>query len=501
MKRLAVLFLLFFLAVSRFAAADVPSVRMRRPVAAGVYYPADAKNLNDLVRGSLEAAVRRRRFENGAVPKALIVPAESLFLSSAVMGEAYAPLMKAKPFVKRVVLIGATNPKKYFGTALSESEFWETPSGRVAVDAVFNKKLEKVSGVGFNEEPFLKDYVLEMQIPYVRRVFGKNVKIVPLLIGDANVGQLTDLFEFLWGGPDTVIVTATNLSDGLNLDQAQKKDARTALDIEALNASALRQKDVSAFLPLAGLMTFAKETAMETRRAALTSSADFSGKRDSVTGMGAWWLYQTDRDSEEIKKNLEEVLRAHQEKLMKLAARSVRYGFLHDRALPVRESDYPPELRQSIPVFVNLYHNGMLRGSYGTYPSSKSLLQNVADNAYAAAFQDFRYIPLERSELKDVEISLSFILPKTALKYETQAEAAASLRPNVDGVYLKERANTGFFLPSVWEVYPDPQDFLSQLKRKAGLSADYESSTLRLYRFEVLDINSGDFENPSAVWK
>ena len=258
---------------------------------------------------------------------------------------------------------------------------------------------------------------------------------------------------------------------------------------------------MSALLPLTALLTFAKDTAMEIRRAALSSSADFSGRRDSVTGMGAWWLYQTNLDDDEIKKNLEELLCAHQEKLMKLAAKSVRYGFDHGRALPVREKDYPPELRQSIPVFVNLYHNGMLRGSYGTYPSSKSLLQNVADNAYAAAFQDFRYIPLELGELKDVEISLSFILPKTALKYETLDEAAALLRPNVDGVYLKERANTGFFLPSVWEVYADPQDFLRQLKRKAGLAADYESSTLRLYRFEVLDINSGDFENPASIWK
>lgn len=500
MKRFAVLLLMLFLASPRAFAADAP-VRVRRPAAAGVYYPADAKKLNDLVRESLEAAARRRRFENQTVPKALIVPAESLFLSSAVTGEAYAPLMRAKPFVKRVVLIGATNPKKYFGTALSESEFWETPAGRLAIDVDFNKKLEKVSGVGFNEAPFLKDCVLELQLPYVRKVFGANVKIVPLLIGDANVEQLTDLLEFLWGGMDTVVVTATNLSDGLNFEQAQKKDARTALDIESPNPSALRAKDVSALLPLTALLTFAKDTAMEIRRAALSSSADFSGRRDSVTGMGAWWLYQTNLDDDEIKKNLEELLRAHQEKLMKLAAKSVRYGFNHGRALPVREKDYPPELRQSIPVFVNLYHNGMLRGSYGTYPSSKSLLQNVADNAYAAAFQDFRYIPLELGELKDVEISLSFILPKTALKYETLDEAAALLRPNVDGVYLKERANTGFFLPSVWEVYADPQDFLRQLKRKAGLAADYESSTLRLYRFEVLDINSGDFENPAAIWK
>lgn len=39
------------------------------------------------------------------------------------------------------------------------------------------------------------------------------------------------------------------------------------------------------------------------------------------------------------------------------------------------------------------------------------------------------------------------------------------------------------------------------LKRKAGLPADYWSSTLKMYRFEVIDINSGDLPDPKSIWE
>lgn len=499
MKLVLFLFAITFLFPNT-AKTDFPE-RSRSPVAAGAYYPSSAKDLNKLVSESLENAKRRRRFENFRAPKAIIAPAESLFLSAQVMGEAYEPLAKIKPFVRRVVLLGATNPKKYFGTALSDSDFWEIPTGRLAVDKAFNERLKTLSGAEINEKPFLQDYSLELQLPYILKTFGKDVKIVPILIGDTNAEQVADLIDFLWGQTETAVILASNLSDGLNGSDAKKADEKTALKIDLKNANALKRKDVSAFLPVSGFLIFAQNTLMETRRGTVTTTAEFSGNETDVTGMGAWWFYETKQDSEKIKKEREKLIRAHQETLLKLAAKAVKYGFQHGRAMRIKESDYPLELQQNGDIFVRLYHNGSLRGAQGVYDSSHSLLKNIVQGAYAAAFQDFRYIPLEESELSEVEISISFLMPKEQIKFEKETDLIASLRPNIDGLYLKERSNTGLFLPSVWEVYPDPKDFLSHLKQKAGLPADYTSSTLKVSRFEVLDINSGDFETPEDFWK
>ena len=57
------------------------------------------------------------------------------------------------------------------------------------------------------------------------------------------------------------------------------------------------------------------------------------------------------------------------------------------------------------------------------------------------------------------------------------------------------------FLPQIWESFSSPREFLAHLKRKAGLSPDYKSPTLKVYRFEVIDISSGDLEDPASVWR
>jgi hypothetical protein len=37
----------------------------------------------------------------------------------------------------------------------------------------------------------------------------------------------------------------------------------------------------------------------------------------------------------------------------------------------------------------------------------------------------------------------------------------------------------------VWEQLPDPREFLRHLKRKAGLTDDYWSASLKVYRYET----------------
>jgi AMMECR1 domain-containing protein len=59
----------------------------------------------------------------------------------------------------------------------------------------------------------------------------------------------------------------------------------------------------------------------------------------------------------------------------------------------------------------------------------------------------------------------------------------SQFRPGEDGLILEAEGRRGTFLPSVWEMLPDPQDFWRQLKRKAGLSPDYWSANLKVSRY------------------
>ncbi len=57
------------------------------------------------------------------------------------------------------------------------------------------------------------------------------------------------------------------------------------------------------------------------------------------------------------------------------------------------------------------------------------------------------------------------------------------MRPGVDGLILEEGNHRGTFLPAVWESLPSPEDFLRQLKQKAGLPVDYWSNNIRVKRY------------------
>ena len=490
-------FLSFLLCFAPPAAADIENVRL--PVAAGIYYPQNPAALKREGRKNL-SSVPRKKPEATRFPKVLLVPESPLAQAGKTTAVAYDAVARLKPFVKRVVLIGATD-KSYFGTAVSNAAYWDIPGARFKIDTATNALLAQIAGTGYDAARHLKETALEQQLPFIAAVFNDDVSLVPILTGDAHVDQIADILQAVWGGPETLIVVVSDLSSGRTESETEKKDRETAVKIETADENALTEGDARALLPIKALLRHAAQNDMTVERLALSNSAQTTGEPLNVTGFGAWGFYENVRDPEEIKKSLESTVRAHQETLLKLAAASVLNGFRAGRPLKIRKDDFPPELLQTGPVFVHLYHNGVLRGSAGAVDSKASMAENVAKYAYEAAFQDYRYLPLEKSDLKDVEITLSFLMPKIPVKPPAGESPEASLRPNIDGLLLREHANAGYFLPSVWEVYPDPRAFLEQLKRKAGLPPDYASPTLKLYRFEVLDISSGDLEFPESVWQ
>jgi len=111
-------------------------------------------------------------------------------------------------------------------------------------------------------------------------------------------------------------------------------------------------------------------------------------------------------------------------------------------------------------------------------------VRDVAENAYAAAFRDPRFPPLAPQEWEGLAVEISVLGPPEPLPpVASEAEAAALLRPGVDGVILEGEGRRGTFLPAVWGQLPDPRQFLRHLKLKAGLPAEGWSPAWRLWRY------------------
>ncbi|MFP5506943.1 MAG: AmmeMemoRadiSam system protein A [Gammaproteobacteria bacterium] len=169
--------------------------------------------------------------------------------------------------------------------------------------------------------------------------------------------------------------------------------------------------------------------------------------------------------------------------LREIADASIRHGLQSGNPLPVEARDYPESLRAPGASFVTLHRHGELRGCIGSLEAYRPLVTDVADNAFAAAFRDPRFAPLRTDELADLELHISVLSAPRALDFRDEADLLRQLRPGVDGLILTADGHRGTFLPSVWESLPRPEQFLAQLKRKAGLPADYWSPALRVQRY------------------
>jgi hypothetical protein len=137
-------------------------------------------------------------------------------------------------------------------------------------------------------------------------------------------------------------------------------------------------------------------------------------------------------------------------------------------------------------AFVTLKENGELRGCIGSLAASRPLDQDIAMNAFAAAFSDPRFNPVTADEVDELEISISVLTTPELMIFRSEEDLVSQLRPGIDGLILTEGRNRGTFLPSVWENYPERESFLNHLKMKAGLASNYWSGTLKVERYETV---------------
>jgi AmmeMemoRadiSam system protein A len=135
--------------------------------------------------------------------------------------------------------------------------------------------------------------------------------------------------------------------------------------------------------------------------------------------------------------------------------------------------------------FVTLKQEGRLRGCIGSIHVHRSLEEDVRENARAAALRDPRFPALAAEELDRTSIEVSLLSPLEALEFSSANELVAQIRPAIDGLVLEYQQSRGTFLPAVWESLPRTADFLSHLKRKAGLEGDFWSPEMKVWRFTV----------------
>ena len=169
--------------------------------------------------------------------------------------------------------------------------------------------------------------------------------------------------------------------------------------------------------------------------------------------------------------------------LNEIALASIQQGLQTSRPARVNQAALPEKLRQPGAAFVTLNRNGQLRGCIGSLEARRPLAEDVAENAFAAAFRDPRFPPLQANEQAGLSVHISVLGQPEPMQFDSEADLLRQLRPGKDGLILEDGHHRGTFLPSVWESLPRAEDFLRHLKQKAGLPPDYWSDSIRVSRY------------------
>jgi hypothetical protein len=148
------------------------------------------------------------------------------------------------------------------------------------------------------------------------------------------------------------------------------------------------------------------------------------------------------------------------------------------------EPDHPA-LHEPGATFVTLTQSGQLRGCIGSLEARRTLAEDVKANARFAAFHDPRFAPLTEAELARTRVEVSLLTPAVPIIFSDESDAIHQMQPGVDGMIFECYGRRGTFLPQVWESLPEPRDFFTHLKQKAGFSPDFWSPDVKLYRYEV----------------
>ena len=186
------------------------------------------------------------------------------------------------------------------------------------------------------------------------------------------------------------------------------------------------------------------------------------------------------------------ILLDHRTEILDLAFASIRHGIASGQLISLEAASYHPALKSRRATFVTLTKNGNLRGCIGSLQAVRPLVVDVTRNAFAAAFADPRFTRVSAREVQTLRIQISMLSEFESLSFQSESDLISQLRPGIDGLVLEDRTRKGTFLPSVWESFPEPQDFLNQLKRKAGLAENYWSERIRVSRYSTESISGPD---------
>ena len=260
----------------------------KEPNVAGSFYPADPQELKLLLDHYLSEAVTT---QDEITAKALVAPHAGFIYSGPIAASAYQAAKRIKDKISRIILLSPTHHFHLQGAVAPDFNLYKTPLGTIEIDQETIAQLNSNNLVKISSDYFEREHAIEVHIPFIQTIFSANTPIVPIIVGNSEVEQISSIFSLL-DNDSTLFIVSGDLSHFLPYDEAKKVDRTTADNLECLNYRPLTGEHSCGVWPIRGMLGWAKQNKSKLSTIDLRNSGDTAGDKDRVVGYGAFVVYK-----------------------------------------------------------------------------------------------------------------------------------------------------------------------------------------------------------------
>lgn len=260
--------------------------KIRPPAVAGMFYPGDPQELTRMISEYLASNHPDIDVSAGDI-KAIIAPHAGYIYSGPVAASVYQYLTTLKSKISNVILIGPSHRVPLLGLATSSADYFSTPLGNIPINRAITEELNQLPFVSELDQAHSMEHSLEVHLPFLQLTL-EDFQLVPIVAGDASPDQVSQLVELALQHKNTLLVISSDLSHYHDYHTAQKLDHDTCNAIEALSVSDLDSQHACGYIPVRGLLKYAKEHGLTAQTIDCRNSGDTAGPRNEVVGYGAY---------------------------------------------------------------------------------------------------------------------------------------------------------------------------------------------------------------------
>lgn len=458
----------------------------------GSFYPKTEKEINDLISKIFEQTPQNKNLSKAI---AAIVPHAGYIYSASIAANVYKSIPQSD-----IYFIISPSHKHWFDDAILCNDTFKTPLGNVETDQEIVKKLiySSENKLFINDcQKFIGEHAIEIQLPFLQHRFKNQFKIIPILINTTNYEKIKRMAQTIKNimnleNKKTFYIISSDLSHYPEYEKAK------TLDLTFIEA--IKRMDIF-YLDLTSKILLSKGIENYQTSACGLSAILLGIEISKQYGYHSFEMiqYKNSYDTNPVfadkksvvgytasiftnnKINYEQELSNEEHKILLTFARKSIEDALENKGLNLNEIYQNIKFNMPQAVFVTLTQNGNLRGCMGTTEPRLILGDAVKYFARIAAFNDPRFSPLKKDEIKKTKIEISILSPLTKIKDYTL------IKEKKDGVVIASKKGSGLFLPQVWEYFSTKEEFLSELcSQKAGLPSDcWKSNDTEIFIFNV----------------